>query len=161
MGLFEEFSSDEFIPMSARLIEVRNTKRKAQTQTIELMSSGSAGKGRSEDTQRNGDRRDSREEEEEERTQRKKKKEGPKSKKARTAARTLASAANIEQLRAACVGKPGCPPTIGEYVRLAEAKKAANDERERELRLEREVRTFSMAENFEILKRKAVLSIGP
>jgi len=32
----------------------------------------------------------------------------------------------------------GRPPITGEYRKLAEAKKAANDERERELRLEME-----------------------
>jgi len=52
----------------------------------------------------------------------------------------------IAKLRAERAGKRGRPPTTGEYVQLAAAKKAVNDERERERRLERETRTYEMEE---------------
>jgi len=58
----------------------------------------------------------------------------------------------IARLRAECAGKRGRPPTTGEYVKLAAAKKAVNDERERERRLEREARTFEMSEILDILR---------
>jgi len=45
----------------------------------------------------------------------------------------------------------GRPPTTHEYVGLAEAKKAYNDEIERERRLELEAKKFSMAEIMDIL----------
>jgi len=58
----------------------------------------------------------------------------------------------IAKLRAAAAGKRGRPPSTGEYVQLAAARKAANDERERERRLEMETRTFEMSEILGILK---------
>jgi len=60
---------------------------------------------------------------------------------------------HVQKLRAECAGKRGRPPTTGEYVRLAESKKAANDEKERELRLEREAKNFDMAEALQILHK--------
>jgi len=50
-------------------------------------------------------------------------------------------------------GKRGRPPTTGEYSGLAEAKKAVNDEREREIRLERESRIMEMSEALQILNK--------
>jgi len=60
---------------------------------------------------------------------------------------------NIEELKTQAAGKPGRPPTTGEYVKLAEKKKAVNDEIERERRLELERRVFSMEETLDILRR--------
>jgi len=47
----------------------------------------------------------------------------------------------------------GRPPTTGEYQKLAEAKKAANDERERENRLAMESKVYSMEETLKILRK--------
>jgi len=47
----------------------------------------------------------------------------------------------------------GRPPTTGEYREIAEAKKAVNDERERELRLAMEARTYNMEETLAILRK--------
>jgi len=60
---------------------------------------------------------------------------------------------DIQKLRAERAGKRGRPPTTGEYIRLAESKKAVNDEKERELRLEREAKNFDMAEALQILRK--------
>jgi len=60
---------------------------------------------------------------------------------------------NIEELRANAAGKRGRPPTTGQYCKLAENKKAFNDEKEREHRLELERRVFSMEETLDILKK--------
>jgi len=46
----------------------------------------------------------------------------------------------------------GRPPITGEYCKLAAAKKAVNDERGRELRLDMEARTFNMEETLKILQ---------
>jgi len=62
-------------------------------------------------------------------------------------------ATNIEELRANAAGKPGRPPTTGQYCKLAENKKALNDEIERERRLEMEGRMFSMEETLDILRK--------
>jgi len=47
----------------------------------------------------------------------------------------------------------GRPPTTGEYREITEAKKAVNDEKERELRLAMEARAYSMEETLAILRR--------
>jgi len=47
----------------------------------------------------------------------------------------------------------GRPPTIGEYRAIAEAKKAVNDEKERELQLTMESRILDMAETLAILRK--------
>jgi len=70
-----------------------------------------------------------------------------------TKLKTATTVANIEELRAQRAGKPGRPPTTGEYVKLAETKKAANDEKERERHLEMEGRIYSMEETLDILRR--------
>jgi len=83
----------------------------------------------------------------------KRRKKGSKSKTATTKANTTDAAAWLLKLREERAGKPGRPPTTGEYIGYAEAKRAANEERERELRLEREVSIFSTEEALDLLKK--------
>jgi len=47
----------------------------------------------------------------------------------------------------------GQPPTTGEYRQIAEAKKAVNDEEERELYLAMKARTLTMEETLAILRK--------
>jgi len=73
---------------------------------------------------------------------------GPKTKKEK-----VKTGANLAKLQAESKGKRGRLPRKDEYVALAEAKRAANDEKKRELRLEREARTYEMAEILKILRK--------
>jgi len=59
----------------------------------------------------------------------------------------------LKELKAEREGKRRRTPTIGQYCGLAEAKKTTNDERERELRLENEVRIIDMVETLDILRK--------
>jgi len=61
--------------------------------------------------------------------------------------------ADIEKLRRQAGGKRGRSPTTGKYVGLADVKRKVNDEREREIQLEREQQNFELAEALELLKK--------
>jgi len=61
-----------------------------------------------------------------------KRKSKKKKKKKNTLSAATTTVVNIEELRAQAAGKQGRPPTTGQYCKLAEKKKALNDEKERE-----------------------------
>jgi len=59
----------------------------------------------------------------------------------------------LAKVQAERKGKPGRPSTTGDYLARAEAQKAFSDEKEREIKLEIESRTYNMAETLKILKK--------
>jgi len=76
---------------------------------------------------------------------------GPKSRRAKLEAVSLDKVAEVwDQPEKRGRGRP---PTTGEYRNIAEAKKAVNDDKERELRLAMEAKAYSMEETMAILRK--------